>query len=74
MEKAMSALLKTDPIVAAQVIELVTRERAKALSPREWKHRLAGYGYGIRATEAGQMIETLPKRVPICELPAHLCA
>lgn len=70
----MSNMIETDPIVQAQIIDLVTRERAKALSPRELRHRLAGYGYGIRATEAGQFVEKLPARVAICALPTHLCA
>lgn len=70
----MSHLIEADPIVQAQVIDLVTRERAKALSPRELRHRLAGYGYGIRSTDAGQLVETLPARVAVCALPTHLCA
>ena len=69
----MSKIVRTDPLVEAQIIDLVARERAKALSPREWKHRLAGYGYGIRATEAGTFVETLPHGQQICALPAHLC-
>lgn len=69
----MTKIVRTDPLVEAQIIELVTRERAKALSPREWKHRLAGYGYGIRATEAGTFVETLPHRQAICALPSELC-
>lgn len=70
----MSISVQADPIVQAQVIELVTRERAKALSPREWRHRLAGYGYAIRTTDAGQFVESLSKRVAICALPAELGA
>ncbi|MEO0402797.1 MAG: hypothetical protein AAF214_10515, partial [Pseudomonadota bacterium] len=58
----------------AQVVELVAHERAKSLSSREWKHRLAGFGYSIRDTELGQVIETLPHRVVVCDLPAELCA
>ena len=69
----MSAFVQTDPIVTAQVLELVTRERAKALSPREWMHRLKGYGYGIRATDGGHIVERLPTRTPICSLPSDLC-
>lgn len=44
----MSIIVNQDRFVAAQVLDLVTRERGKALSRREWKHRLAGMGYGIR--------------------------
>lgn len=69
----MSKVFRTDPLIEAQIIDLVTRERAKALSPREWRHRLAGYGYGIRATEAGTFVETLPHGQAICAIPADLC-
>lgn len=70
----MSIIVKQDAFVTAQIVELVASERAKALSPREWKHRLAGFGYGIRTTDAGQVIETLPHHVEVCPLPAELCA
>ena len=70
----MADFHNTDPVVQAQVIELVTRERAKALSPREWRHRLAGLGYQIRATEAGHFIETLGRGKRLCALPAELSA
>lgn len=67
----MSIMMDQDRFVAAQVLDMVTRERGKSLSRREWKHRLAGMGYGIRETEAGDILETLPHRVEICPLPAH---
>ena len=53
---------------------LVTNERERALSVREWKHRLAGYGYSVRDTENGHVLETLPHHVEVCTLPAELCA
>jgi len=68
----MSIIVNQDRFVAAQVLDIVSRERGKSLSRREWKHRLAGMGYGIRETEAGDILETLPHRVEICSLPAHL--
>jgi hypothetical protein len=61
-----------DPYITAQVIDLVLRERACSLSAREWKHRLAGYGYAIKETDHGQVVETLPHHVEIGVLPqAH---
>lgn len=69
----MADIIHTDPKVQAQVIDLVTRERENSLSNREWRHRLAGYGYGIRSTETGQFIERLSTRAAICAVPAHLC-
>ncbi|MEO9576064.1 MAG: hypothetical protein ABJ263_15365 [Tateyamaria sp.] len=49
-------------------------ERSKALSRREWKHRLAGFGYSIRETEAGDIVETMLNRVKVCVLPAKALA
>ena len=57
---------------AAQVIAIARREREKALSTREWKHRLAGYGYGIGESAFGPVIESLPRRIPICALPSDI--
>ncbi|QFT58332.1 hypothetical protein FIU94_05790 [Sulfitobacter sp. THAF37] len=65
----MSAMINKEAVVTAQVIDLVLRERALALSSREWKHRLAGYGYAIKETDHGQVVETLPDRVEVGVLP-----
>ena len=70
----MSIIISQDSFVEAQILDLISRERNKALSRREWKHRLAGYGYGIRETDAGDVVETLPHRVAVCTLPAQLSA
>lgn len=65
----MSVMFNNDPFITAQVIELVMRERQCSLSAREWKHRLAGYGYSIKDTDHGQVIETLPHHVEVGVLP-----
>lgn len=65
----MSAPLKNDPFIIAQVMELVMREREHALSTREWQHRLAGYGYAVRETDQGHVVETLPHHIEIGLLP-----
>lgn len=65
----MSIIIDHAQFVDAQVLDLVTRERAKALSRREWKHRLAGYGYYIRETDVGDVVEKLPHHVQVCVLP-----
>lgn len=70
----MSIMYNKDPFITAQVIELVVRERETSLSAREWKHRLAGYGYAIKDTDHGQVIETLPHRVEVGVLPAEMSA
>ncbi len=65
----MSVMYNEDPFAASKVLDLVLREREMALSTREWKHRLAGYGYAIKDTEHGQVVETLPHHVEIAVLP-----
>lgn len=56
------------------VLALVASERQKALSTREWKHRLAGYGYALRDTDHGTVVASLARGTEICPLPAHLMA
>lgn len=68
----MSIMTHNDPFAAAQVIDLVIRERQLALSLREWKHRLAGYGYTIRDTDHGQVIETLRHHIEVGVLPTEM--
>jgi hypothetical protein len=70
----MSANLEKDLFSTTKVLNLVMQERAKALSAREWKHRLAGYGYAIKETCAGQVIATLPHGVEVCALPPEMAA
>lgn len=70
----MSMHFGADPFVASKVIDLIREEREKALSLREWKHRIAGYGYSIKDTDAGQVVATLPHGVELCALPAELSA
>lgn len=64
----MSIEPKSDPFIAAKVLDLIEREKAMALSARELQHRLAGYGYAIRDTDEGQVVETLPHHVEVCRL------
>ncbi len=70
----MSIVSNQDKFITAQIVALVTNEREKALSKREWKHRLAGYGYSVRETDAGDVLQTLPHNIEICTLPAELSA
>ena len=67
----MSVMFNQDPFITAKVIDLVLREREQSLSAREWQHRLAGYGYAIKDTDHGQVVETLPHRVEVGVLPAE---
>lgn len=68
----MAHNIYSDRLAQAQIVDLVVRERSKALSVREWRHRLAGFGYSIRATAQGNVIETVPHGRRVCALPEGL--
>ncbi|WP_052465600.1 hypothetical protein [Phaeobacter sp. S60] len=53
------------------VLDLVREERGKALSPREWKFCLRGYGYAIKDIEGSQILTRLPHGKPLGVLPAE---
>jgi hypothetical protein len=59
---------KLDASAQAQVLAIVMREKAMSLSPREWQHRLRGYGYALAETDHGTVITTLPHGVEVCAL------
>ena len=63
-----------DQVTIAQTLMLLEEEREKALSPREWQHRIAGYGYAIKRTDHGEMVTTLPHGQEVCALPVQLSA
>ncbi|MEQ9261098.1 MAG: hypothetical protein RIG84_18580 [Roseovarius sp.] len=54
----------------SKIRDLVMRERALAVSEREWQHRLRGYGYGIRDTDEGRVVTSLVRGADICALGA----
>lgn len=58
--------------VEAPVLDLLMREREKALSPREWKFRLMGYGYAIKDIAGRQMVTKLPQNTELGFLPAQI--
>lgn len=55
----------------AKIRDLVLRERELAISEREWKHRLRGYGYAIMETEEGRFVTSILRGAPLCSLPGH---
>lgn len=59
-------------MIDASILDLLRRERAKALSLREWKFRLAGYGYAIRDVAGAQVVTTLPGGAELGVLPANM--
>lgn len=52
-----------------EIQKIVMRERRMAVSEREWKHRLRGYGYGIRDTDEGRVVTSLMHDIKLCSLP-----
>lgn len=68
----MSVIHASDAFMATQVLDLVLSERRKALSPREWKHRLAGYGYSLAQSEEGVVVTSLRTGTPVCAVPGEI--
>ncbi len=56
------------PNTITEIRDFVLREREKALSDREWKFRLRGYGYDIRKTENGCVVTSLIGGSEICAI------
>ncbi|MEQ8291522.1 MAG: hypothetical protein RIA08_04885 [Roseovarius sp.] len=59
-----------EPMNPNKIRDLVMRERALAVSEREWQHRLRGYGYGIRDTAEGRVVTSLVQGNDLCALGA----
>ena len=68
----MSVIQASDAFMAAQVLDLVLSERRKALSPREWKHRLAGYGYSLTQSDEGVVVTSLRTGSALCAVPGEI--
>ena len=65
----MSVFSVEGTIGKGSIVEFICQERSKSLSAREWKHRIAGYGYRVRDTARGQVIENITSGRFICDLP-----
>lgn len=48
--------------------EMVIHERKMSISEREWKHRLRGYGFGVRDSDEGRFITSLMKGADLFRL------
>ena len=58
--------------IDASILDILTRERTMALSVREWKFRLAGYGYAINDVKGTQIVTTVPYGIELGVLPAQV--
>lgn len=56
--------------IEAALLDLIQSERAKALSAREWKFRLAGFGYAIKDVKGAQVVTKLPQGTELGILPS----
>ena len=59
-------------IIDAPILDIIKRERSQALSAREWKFRLMGYGYAIKDVQGAQVVTRLPQGVELGVLPAQI--
>ncbi|NSY38715.1 hypothetical protein [Leisingera sp. ANG59] len=59
---------KTGPIDPS-VLDLIRSERQKALSPREWKFRLRGYGFAVKRVGGTQVLTRLTTGAEMGPLP-----
>ena len=66
-EKTMHFTQNTATVVS-EVRSFVMSERRNCVSDREWKFRLRGYGYDIRMTERGNVVNKLPQGQEVCVL------
>ncbi|WP_435140275.1 hypothetical protein [Pseudopelagicola sp. nBUS_19] len=59
-------------IIDAPILDILKRERSQALSMREWKFRIAGYGYAITDVAGAQIVTKLPQGTKLGVLPRHI--
>ncbi|SLN62171.1 hypothetical protein TRL7639_03471 [Falsiruegeria litorea R37] len=53
------------------ILDLLRQERTKALSAREWKFRIAGFGYAIKDVRGSQVVTKLPQGTELGVLPVQ---
>lgn len=58
--------------IDASILDILTRERTMALSVREWKFRLAGYGFAINDVKGTQIVTTVPHGIELGVLPTQV--
>lgn len=54
------------------VLDLLMRERAKALSAREWRFRIRGFGYAIKDVAGQHVVTKLPQNIELGVLPPDM--
>ncbi|MET4101464.1 hypothetical protein ABIE58_000885 [Roseovarius sp. MBR-78] len=51
-----------------EIRDFVMGERVKAVSEREWRHRLRGYGFAIRDDAEGAYVTSILRGGALCRL------
>lgn len=59
-------------MIEASLLDMLKKERAQALSAREWKFRLAGIGYAIKDVKGAKVVTKLPQGTELGVLPSQL--
>ncbi len=59
-------------MIEASLLDMLKKERAQALSAREWKFRLAGIGYAIKDVKGAKVVTKLPQGTELGILPSQL--
>lgn len=57
-----------------KTVALVREQHGRARNSRQWKRRLAAFGFAIEPTDDGLMIAKLPRRTVVCPVPQDLLA
>jgi hypothetical protein len=57
-----------------EIVAFVRDQRARVQTMRQWRRRLAAFGFSIDQTEAGLVIAKLPRHRVVCPVPQELIA
>ncbi len=57
-----------------EIVTFVCAQRGRVRNDRQWRRRLAAFGFAIADTDEGQMIAKLPRNRIVCPLPQEFCA
>ena len=61
----------TPMIIESSVLSFLAEERRKAVSTREWRFRMMGYGYSVRDEGGRQVVTKMPQGKILGVLPPN---
>jgi hypothetical protein len=56
-----------------EIVSFVRDQRARVKNQRQFRRRLAAFGFAIDQAEEGPVIAKLPRHRVVCALPVDLC-